>query len=358
MLSGPAKIGRRRTTALLGAAVLGATSRTARAADEVAFASYGGSIEQFLRKSIIPDFEKETGIRVTYVVGTALSLYSRVLATRNRPEIDVYWANDLTHTAGHQLGLYDRIDPAIVKNTGQLIAGAFPADGIGAQSQISSTSLEYNAEKFRQAGWAPPTSWFDLWDPKYKGKIAAYTINILYSQELLGVMTRLLGGTEADIGPALKKIKELRENGNIAVFANTPAEMDNIMAQGQAWLTYNGSIRTLLMKASGAPMELVNPKEGAVGFSLYLDLVKNAPHKAASLTFIDFMLRPDIQSRCAEGLFYAPTHKESVVRPELAAMIPHGPAAHAALIKLDRVVMNRDLDNWIEQWNKVIEAKP
>jgi len=358
MASGLGRIGRRRTTALLGAAFLGATGRAARAADEVAFASYGGSIEEFLRKSIIPDFEKETGIRVTYVVGTALSLYSRVLATRGRPEIDVYWANDLTHAAGRQLGLYDRIDPGIVPNTGQLIEGAFLPDGIGAQSQISSTSIEYNAEKFRQAGWAPPASWFDLWDPKYKGKLAIYTINILYSQEFLGLMTRLLGGNEGDIGPALKKIKELRESGNIAAFANTPAEMDNIMAQGQAWITYNGSIRTLLMKASGAPMELVNPKEGAVGFSLYLDLVKGAPHKAAALKFINFMLRADIQGRCAEGIFYAPTNKASVVRKDVAAVIPYGPEAQAALIKLDRAVENRDLDNWIEQWNKVVEAKP
>jgi putative spermidine/putrescine transport system substrate-binding protein len=86
--------------------------------------------------------------------------------------------------------------------------------------------------------------------------------------------------------------------------------------------------------------------------------VKGAPHPGPAQKFIDFMLRADIQARCAEGIFYAPANKTAMVRKELAATIPHGPEAVAALIKLDRVVMNRDLDNWIEQWNKIIESKP
>ncbi|MSP03910.1 MAG: ABC transporter substrate-binding protein [Acetobacteraceae bacterium] len=350
-----ATINRRRFSVLAGAAMM--APHPASAAEEVVFASYGGGIEQFLRKSVIREFEKETGIKVTYVVGTALSLYSRVLATRARPEIDIYWANDLTHVAGKQMGLYGTVNPKIVTHLDDLVADARQADNIGVISNLASTGLQYNTDKFKQMGWAPPTSWLDLWDPKYKGRVALYSINVLYSQEFLGLMARLMGGDEKNIAPGLKKIRELKEMGQIAAIANTPAEMDNILAQGQAWITYNGGTRALTLKASGAPFEFITPKEGAISFNLYLDPIKGAPHPDALQKFIEFFLRPEIQTKMAEGIFYAPANRKATLHPDLAAVLPHGTAAVAALIRMNRSVMNQELDHWIEQWNRVIEIK-
>lgn len=350
-----AGLNRRRFSALAGAALAAPYVRPARAAEEVVFASYGGGIEQYLRKSVIPDFEKETGIKITYVVGTALSLYSRVMATRARPEIDIYWANDLTHAAGKQMGLYAPIDPRAISNLDNLIPGAKQADNIGVISSVSGSGIQYNSEKFKQMGWAAPTSWLDLWDPKYKGKVGMYSINILYSQELLGVIARLMGGDEKNIAPGLKKIRELKEIGQIAATANTPAEMDNILAQGQAWITYNGSNRALTIKAQGAPFEFVNPKEGAVVFSLYLDPIKGAPHPVPSQKFIDFLLRADVQTRIADSIYYGPTNRNAKMHPELEAALGLGPGGRQ--MQLNRAMMNQELDNWIEQWNRVIESK-
>jgi putative spermidine/putrescine transport system substrate-binding protein len=328
----------------------------AHAAGEVILGSYGGSIEQFFRKQVLPPFEAETGIKVTYVAGTALSLLSKINATRARPEMDIYWANDLTHAAATQAGLIDKIDPNIVTNLNELLPIAHNRGDLGVTTQIASTGLQYNTELFKGAGWAPPTSWLDLWNPKYKGKVAMYTIAILYSQELLGLMTRLTGGDETNIGPALKKIKQLKDMGNVAVFANTPAEMDSIMAQGQAWITYNGGVRALSMRAAGAPMEFVVPKEGGIRFSLSMDPLKGAPHSKEAQTFIEFFLRKDIQEQCAAGIFYGPVNKAAKVPDNLAGVVPYGEKAIASLVQLNRDVMNRDLSDWIEQWNRAIES--
>ena len=43
-------------------------------------------------------------------------------------------------------------------------------------------------------------------------------------------------------------------------------------------------------------------------------------------------------------------------RADLAAVMPYGDKAVAALIKLDRDPMNRDLGDWIEKWNRSIES--
>ena len=130
----------------------------ARAEEKIVLASYGGTIEQFMRSVAIPAFEKETGIKVVYVTGTALSNYSKVMATRGNPEVDIYWSNDLTHLGGKLQGLYEKLDPNIVTNIKDVLDGLPDPDGIGVPSHISTTGIQYNSKIFREKGWEPPTS--------------------------------------------------------------------------------------------------------------------------------------------------------------------------------------------------------
>lgn len=345
--------------AALAAAVCLCWSGAALAADAedtVVFAGYGGTLEQFLRNTILPSFEKATGIKLQLVIGTALSNYAKVVASRSNPEIDVYWSNELTHAAGKQQGLYARLDPAVVTNLPDVIDIARDPDDIGVASYLLANGIEYNTKALADAGIPAPRSWNDLWDPRLKGKVALYSFGIAYSQDLLAIMTRLAGGKETDIKPGLEKIKSLRTIGNLARFATTPAEMDNMLVQGQAWVTVNGSTRAFILNDKGAPISFSFPKEGAGFFTNYLDPVKNAPHPMAAQVFINFLLRPDIQLEIAKETVAAPINRKVAVPADLARKIPYGDEQLKNLIHIDRVVMNRDLDNWAEQWNREIES--
>lgn len=350
------------TRRALGAGALAAMmlpglgTSSVRAQEQIVLASYGGTIEQFMRDVAIPAFEKETGIKVVYVVGTALSNYSKVLATKGRPEIDVYWSNDLTHLGGKLQGLYEKLDPKIVTNLKEVLDVARDANDIGVASHISTTGIQYNSKKFKEAGWEPPTSWLDLWNPKYKGKVALYSIGVLYSQEFLGTMTRVLGGSEKDIGPAIKKIKELRDTNGIVAFPTSPADMDNVMVQEQAWITAQASIRTLALKQRGSVLEYVSPKEGAPLFMVSFNVVKGARNPIGAQKFINHMLSVDMQTKAASGMGYAPVNKNAKIPPEWERYMPT-PATINSFIKLDRETMNAHLDEWIETWNREIEAK-
>ena len=347
---------RARGIAALAAAVLGSAIPPVHAQEKIVLGSYGGTIEQFMREVAIPAFEKETGIKVVYVVGTALSNYSKVLATKGRPEIDVYWSNDLTHLGGKLQGLYEKLDPNIVTNLKDVLDVARDAENIGVGSHISLTGIQYNSKKFKEAGWDPPTSWMDLWDPKDKGKLALYSIGVLYSQEFLGLMTRVLGGSEKDIGPAIKKIKELRDTNGVVAFPTSPADMDNVMVQEQAWITTNASIRTLALKERGSVLEYVSPKEGAALFMVSFNVVKGAPNPTGAQKFINHMLSVEMQTKAASGIGYAPVNKNATIPAKWEPYMPT-PKTIDSFIKLDRSVMNKNLDQWIETWNREIEAK-
>lgn len=335
----------------------GATAQPAGVESEVVLAGYGGTLEQFTRNDIIPAFEKATGIKVRLVVGTALSNYAKVVAARNNPEIDIYWSNELTHVAGKQQGLYDKLDPKVVTNLADVIDVAKDADGIGVASYVIATGLMYNSKALQDAGIPAPTSWNDLWDPRLKGKVALYSFNIAYSQDLLALLTRLAGGTEKDIRPAIERLKQLKASGNLATFAATPAELDSMLVQGQAWVTVNGSPRAFILKERGAPIDFAYPKEGAGFFTNYFEVVKNAPHPKAAQLFVNFLISPETQLVIAKGAIAAPINKKVVIPDKLKAMVPADEAAVKRMIRIDRAEMNRQLDTWAEAWNREIAAK-
>jgi putative spermidine/putrescine transport system substrate-binding protein len=350
----------RAALALFGASILGAGvihAQSSGAEAEVVFAGYGGTYEQFTRNQFMPAFEKATGIKIKLVVGTALSNYAKVVASRNNPEIDVYWSNELTHAAGKQQGLYDKLDSRVVTNLVDVYPSSQDPDGIGVASHVQVTGFQYNSQKFRDAGIPAPTSWNDLADPRLKGKVALYNFNVAYSQDLLVLLTRVAGGTEKDIRPGLEKIKALRDSGNLTMFASSPAELDNMLIQGQAWITVNGSPRAYILKARGAPIDFAVPKEGGGFFTNYFDVVKGSPHPKAAQLLVNFLIGPEMQIVIAKDVVAAPINKKVVVPESLRDKVPMGEEQLNKLIRIDRNEMNRQLDNWAEQWNREIESK-
>ena len=335
---------------------LGAHAQSASAEGEVVFGGYGGTFEQFFRNDIIPAFEKETGIKVRLVVGTALSNYSKVVAARGNPEMDIYWSNELTHVAGKQQGLYEKLDPKVVTNLTDVIDLAKDADGIGVASYILATGIQYNSKAFADAGIPAPTSWNDLWDPRLKGKVALYSFSVAYSQDLLAILTRLAGGTEKDVRSGVNRVKQLRNMGNLTMFASSPAELDNMLVQAQAWATVNGSPRAYILKERGAPIDFAYPKEGAGFFTNYFEVIKNAPHPKAAQIFVNYLISPSVQLTIAKGTVTAPINRKVEVPPNLKAEVP-GEAILKDMIHIDRKEMNVQLDNWAEMWNREIEAK-
>jgi putative spermidine/putrescine transport system substrate-binding protein len=324
---------------------------------EVVFGGYGGTLEKMVRQELIPPFEKATGIKVTFVVGTALSNFAKVQAARNRPEMDVYWSNELTHAAGKKLGLYEKLDPKVVTNLAHIYDIGKDPDDVGVVSSVIATGIHYNTKRFREAGIPPPVSWNDLWDARLKGKVAFYTFGIAYSQDFLALMAMLHGGSEDNIQPGVARIKQLRANGNLTAFATTPAELDNLLVQGTAWVTVNGSIRAYILQSQGAPIDFAYPKEGAGFFANYFDVVKGAPHPNAAQALVNYLLSEEVQTILAKGFYYGPINKNVKLPDDIARKVPYGVKRLNSLIRIDRNKMNQHLDAWSEAWSREIEAK-
>ena len=328
----------------------------AKIESEMVFATFGGALETMVRDQLAPPFEKATGCKVVLSVGTALSNLAKVQAAKDRPTIDVYWSNELTHAAGKRLGLFAKVDPAVVKNLDKVYDLAKDPDGIGVMSSMTALGIAYNKQKLAEAGIPAPTSWKDLWDPRLKGRVELTTFGVAFSQDFLVLMAKLNGGSEDNIKPGLDKIKELKAMGIIGFLPSTPAEMDKLLSQGAAWIAVEPTVRAYPLADQGLPIDFAYPKEGAGAFANYFDIVKGAPHPVAAQAFVNYMLSDEAQLVLAKQ-YYGPINKNVKLPPDLAAKVPYGTERMGSLVKINRAKMNEKLDDWNEQWSREIEAK-
>ncbi len=74
--------------------------------------------------------------------------------------------------------------------------------------EISATAITYNPKVVT----TPPTSWNDLFDPKYKGRIAIGDITGTSGVQFLMAVNKMRGGTLDNMEPGFAAMKELADN--------------------------------------------------------------------------------------------------------------------------------------------------
>jgi putative spermidine/putrescine transport system substrate-binding protein len=338
--------------AALALSALVSPQHAAAAEKELVFSGFGGSLQKALQATVIPAFEKKYGVKVIYVTGTSNQILAKVRAQKAKPQIDVIWANDTTHYQGKVEKLYAKLDTSKVKSLSQLYDFAKDPDGVGVVMGIQALSLEYNTKVFKEKGWAPPTSWLDLWDPKYKGHVVAYNMPIGYANLLLAEIAKLSGGSADNLDPGWKKFKELVPNA--LAFINPPAQVDALFTTGGAWLGYNGSARIYDLIATGAPVAAVRPKEGAILYPQQFDIVAGGPNPDLAQKFIEFAISTEAQEMIAKSMLLGPVNRNVKLSPADAAKVPYGEKDVAALQKLNIEKINADLQKLTARWTAMV----
>jgi putative spermidine/putrescine transport system substrate-binding protein len=211
----------------------------------------------------------------------------------------------------------------------------------------------YNTKVFKEKGWAAPTSWNDLKDPKYRKTIVIPPINNTYGLYTLVMFARLNGGGEKDIEPGFKVMKA-DVNPNVLAYEPSPGKMTELFESGQGLLAVWGSGRVQSFANTGFPVDFVYPKEGAVTLLASACPVARANASPLASQFIEAMLQPKLQLILLKDYGYGPVNKKVEVPPELARMAPVGDRA-AKLINPDWDTINAHRDEWTKRWNREVE---
>jgi spermidine/putrescine transport system substrate-binding protein len=158
------------------------------------------------------------------------------------------------------------------------------------------------------------TSFEDLFDPAFKGKITVFGDDTDFpTMALIAVGVDPAQSTEEDWKKAAEWMKKLKPQ--LREFVDNSG-MADVLSSGNAWISqaYSGDIYQL--NIGGSPdIKFVIPKEGATYWTDNMAIPKNAKHPLDAITYMDYVYRPEVAAQLVEGIAYitpVPAAKEQL----------------------------------------------
>ena len=325
-------------------------SPPAQAQKSLIVAGYGGSWEQTLRKEVFPAFEAKHGVKIEYTAGNSTDTIAKLVAQKANQVIDVAIVDDGPMYQAIALGFCAPI-PGLDKS--ELYKAALFKDDKAVAVGQTGTGFMVNTKYFKEKGWAIPTSWNDLRDPKFKKLFVMPPINNTYGLYTLIQYAKMEGGGETAIEPGFKVMKD-EINPNVLVYEPSPGKMTELFQSGQAAIAVWGTGRVQAFANTGFPVDFVYPKEGAPILLASACPVQKAAINPLAHEFIKAMISAPVQTALAKEMGNGPVNtRVDVNMPELK-MAPVGERAKQDTT-FDWDAINAGREEWTKRWNREVE---
>ncbi|MEW1723491.1 ABC transporter substrate-binding protein [Streptomyces sp. NPDC093109] len=300
------------STALLATACSSSATTSAGSSGDaggkqtVTFMGFYGTFQDAFTKTVIKPFEKANpDIKVTYVpIQNSAEVLAKLRASSKRPVADVALMDSSVAPTANKEKLFAPIDASKVTNVANLVDTAKSKDGYGPAVTFDSLSILYNSKNVKKA----PTSWNDLWDAEYKGKLAM-PIADTRGVALIVALEKILGADyQKDIDPAIDKLKTL--SPAVQTWQPSP-DVYTAIQSGDVDVAVGWNARGQYYKdSSKGVVQPVLPKEGTVTQVNTINLVNNSQHTAAAQKFINYAIGAEAQKAFDDEAFYAPVNKD------------------------------------------------
>ncbi len=298
-------------TAAAGAAALSMPSIARADKSPIKVGTYGGFFEDSFKEFVYPEFTKATGIEVESVAvptGEAWLVQIKNAARAKQAPVDVSMMAGVNRLRGVLQGLFQVYDESKIPNLANLSDTFKARDVDGGLQAVGAVSwyitLCTNTDEISEV----PTSWGDMWDPKYEDTLGLLALST--NSYLLEVTAAtFFGGTDIlstkeGIEQVFAKLAEVRSNVRLWYRdegAFQQALQDGEIPMGQYYHDVAG-----LAAAEGFPVLSTFPKEGGILDSGYWITPKHAKPVDEVHEFINFTSDPATQATLARYLGTAP----------------------------------------------------
>jgi spermidine/putrescine-binding protein len=329
------------------AVIGGLLAAPAAQAQELIVGIFGGSFADNTRACAVAPFEKATGAKVKFVLGSSVQNLAKLRATKGSPELDVAYMDLAIATQGKGEGLLSKLDTAKLTNYGALYDNAKDKDERFVGMMYSASAIAYNPKLIKTA----PTSWFDLWKPEYKGKLAIGDISGTTGIHFVIAASMINGGSQENTEPGFAAIKKLKPS--VVMMYSQADQVVPLFEREEISIAVWYPDRIGAAASKGLSVATAFPKEGAIGILPTVSVPQGAKNKALGEKYIDQLLSAETQKCFAEKAYGGPVNKTVKLDDKLAAAIPYG----AAVDKLhfpDPEVTAKMLPAWSERWGREI----
>jgi putative spermidine/putrescine transport system substrate-binding protein len=305
------------------------------------------------RKVVAKYLESHPNVTIDFVESNNTITYPKMIAakraTPDKPYVDFGFFNASTVAQGDVDDMWDSLDPANVPNINHVIPEYRRPNDVGVGYVTTLMGLLYNKEKIK----TPPTSWTALWDPANKGRVTTFD----YQWQALTVAARLNGGGEANIDPGFKLWSEHADQFKALVNSND--QLKNLLVSGDAWIAPWFSNISQTWIDEGAPLEYVNPKEGAIAFPAYLQVVKGITPEKKKIAeeIINLLLEPENIGEYGALTYGVPVTDNA----KLSDAQKNNPNLSLEVVKnamqLDWGTIAKNDAAWKKRWDQEVKAK-
>ncbi|MDU4961878.1 MAG: extracellular solute-binding protein [Sporomusaceae bacterium] len=287
-------------TALLAGCGAGADKPKQGAAGEEKVLVVYTARSESLNNLVIPNFEKDTGIKVQMIVAGTGALQKRVASEKNNPQGDILWAADQTMLESSKDLFMPYVSPEDA-NMGDAFknkSGYFSAAFADPTVFIVNTNL---------AGNVKVESFTDLLNPALKGKIAFG--DPANSSSAFQSLVAMLYGMGKDGDPMSEEawafVDKFIANLN-GKLLNSSGAVHKGVADGEYTVGLTWEDPAANYVKNGAPVRVVFPSEGAIFPGESVQIIKGAKHPENAKKFVDYMLSKKIQEQAGKELTVRP----------------------------------------------------
>jgi len=306
-----------------------------------------GSPDRDWVAAIAAKFEKETGIKTSWIRISSNEAYAKIEAEKANPQGDVWFGGTGDpHFDAAEKGL---TEPYCSPKMAEL--REFMRDPIGGCRTIGlyagPLGWGINEAMLKKLGKPLPQTWDDLAKPEYKGLIAIANPNTSGTAfTTLATILQLKGEEKGwDYLSRLHK--------NVAQYSKSGSAPGQLAGRGEVAIAVIFLHDVVMFVEEGFPLKAVAPADGT-GYEIGgLSLIKGAPHKENAKKFIDWALTPDVQAIAKD--FRSFQLQSNKLTPLPAVVSKSGlDFEHVKTIKYDFLWASKNRDRILKRWTEQI----
>ena len=279
----------------------------------------------YIDQSVLDDFTKETGIKVRYdVFDSNEVLETKLLAGKTGYDVVVPSGSFMQRQI--KAGVFIKLDKSKIPNLQyawpeitKRLAVYDPGNEYAVNYMWGTTGIGYNVDMVKQRlGDVPMNTWDIVFKPENLSKLKDCGVYMLDGpEEIIPSAMRYLGLDPdskkpediAKAGELLMKIRPFIRKFDSSAYINALAGGDICLAVGWSGDVFQAKKRAeeAAQKTKKKPVVVnyVIPKEGALMWFDNFAIPKDAKNVEEALTFINYMMRPEVAAKNSDAIAYA-----------------------------------------------------